>query len=767
VASRILTLAPTAPSAASAEGARPRVPALPPVAPGIALAIDKRGVGFALDAPLACGPLRIGLLESTIIGLRFPVDVSGGLARFRHRRSQLHVLQMEAEWAALETTLARATRGLLSLGVPSVRMSGDASSVRIALLADDPNLVADPRAALVFEATLEADGDDLRIYVHSARSIGAPLPATALAMRATAATLGALANQSGCMFHVPSLGRAAALAAFPAAGVRAPDAHGLRATRLIVGASGMNIRLEREGDGLLPSDRALRAAEEARLAQRGDVASMQGDWVTARREFLTALDRAPHHQGLLRRLAELDTHAGNTRTEVARSWLRELDPKEPLGGLGGALAAQSGDSAEAAAAYLHTASTETDACLATSAWEAAAVHAETETSRIEWLSRALAQSPDRRSARLQRLEAALRIGDLERAKLDLAHLEAACEPAQLYALRMRVGDRLIAVGAAEAARRLFERALRSAPDDAAALLGLGRCFVQVGAIARAATVFKRAIDVAEAQVLPTDDAHLALAGLLADDLGEPGAALARLRRISDDVPAAVAARILESKLRFNLGDFPAMRTAHLRLRMLVQRLQTPTAAEALFAAAELEWRISADAQLAHAHLEIALPFLGNRTAVTALARQLGTALSIRKPSARTEQPAVTPTEQLAPVEHPASVAESDSARVLGAAPIPSRSAEVPLLDTATLRRRVEADPANVTAVRDLAQRLEAEGEWLDLLSLSLARLDEDPGDAIAELVAFKYTALRQLAEDVARPASERELYRTMLTSAQD
>ncbi len=57
--------------------------------PALRLALAKGKIGIELDAPCALGPLSLHELSLWFPGLRFPIDLSGGVPRFRHRRGEL------------------------------------------------------------------------------------------------------------------------------------------------------------------------------------------------------------------------------------------------------------------------------------------------------------------------------------------------------------------------------------------------------------------------------------------------------------------------------------------------------------------------------------------------------------------------------------------------------------------------------------------------------------------------------------------------------
>src|SRR5689334_8754597 len=75
-------------------GAAPRPPEDRPV---LRLAISKGALAIELGEPFALGPIRVTELVIRLSGVRFPVDLSGGVARFRHRRGELARLAVEVQ----------------------------------------------------------------------------------------------------------------------------------------------------------------------------------------------------------------------------------------------------------------------------------------------------------------------------------------------------------------------------------------------------------------------------------------------------------------------------------------------------------------------------------------------------------------------------------------------------------------------------------------------------------------------------------------------
>ncbi|MEO7096901.1 MAG: hypothetical protein ABI175_26820, partial [Polyangiales bacterium] len=104
---------------------RNRVPPPPPTLddePTLQLALGREGIGLEMSAPVDLGTARLVAARAKLVGLRFPLDVSGGVERFRHRRTALDVARIAIEHAAAERWLASMAIGVLSPGAAEVRI---------------------------------------------------------------------------------------------------------------------------------------------------------------------------------------------------------------------------------------------------------------------------------------------------------------------------------------------------------------------------------------------------------------------------------------------------------------------------------------------------------------------------------------------------------------------------------------------------------------------------------------------------------------------
>src|SRR5690606_23581796 len=125
--------------------------------------------------------------------VRFPFDVTGGVAKFRHRRGELERIAVELDARRAARWAEPRLRGLLGAGPCSITIAPRAFGATVTILSTDRGR---PPSALAFELALVAD-PELTIVTHSARGANLPGPATALAIRATSRLLGDVAKREG------------------------------------------------------------------------------------------------------------------------------------------------------------------------------------------------------------------------------------------------------------------------------------------------------------------------------------------------------------------------------------------------------------------------------------------------------------------------------------------------------------------------------------------------------------------------------------------
>ncbi|MDP9001542.1 MAG: hypothetical protein M3O46_15680, partial [Myxococcota bacterium] len=207
---------------------------------GLRLAIGRAGVGIELSRPARLECITITELTATLPGIRFPVDVSGGVPRFRHRRGVLQTLQIELGAREFERWAAPKLCGMVGTRAPEVwvgvRPAGATVCVAAVVEAEEGEYrgaATAPVAPIVaFDVDAIAERDDLVLVVKRARGTDLPATATSIAIACTAALLHGVARRDGAVFVVRGGADMLARALLPRAGARVPDAEGLGWTSL-------------------------------------------------------------------------------------------------------------------------------------------------------------------------------------------------------------------------------------------------------------------------------------------------------------------------------------------------------------------------------------------------------------------------------------------------------------------------------------------------------------------------------------------------------
>jgi tetratricopeptide (TPR) repeat protein len=711
------------------------------------LAIGKDGLGIELARSATFECLDVVELVVRLPNVRFPFDVTGGVAKFRHRRGELERVAVELDTRRAARWAEPRLRGLLGTGRCEVTIAARAFGATITVLSESPHSEArSSLRALAFEVAIVAS-PELALVVHSARGANLPSPATVLALRAMATLLGDLATREGARFLVPRAAARLARTLLPNAGVRAPGGDDV-----VLAGSG-------ESDGVLfvafargPTAPAIPAAatlanEAALLSRTADDARFAGDLERARHHDVATLERAPRHAEVGRRIAEVDAHVGG-RAEAAIATLRAIDRTPYLGQLLGDLLAESGDTTGAVAALLREGERDPSGPVAALCHARAAALATDPADALAWLDVAIARAPMLAELRWDRAARRLVQGRLSDARADFQELEALASGArERFDVLRRAGDIHRTRGLGADAAILYERALLYRPDDPDAVAGLGAAIAAEGRGARGATLLAHAIEIASAQVPPRATAwmDLELARVLGDVLGDRPAAAARLRAIPDAAHEAIDARGLEGRYRAALGDASGASLAFARLRERAGH--EVSALPWLDEAARFEEH-RGELHLAQAHLKAALAIAPQSseldTRYRAVSQRIATATGVR------------PFDELPTVTIPTTFSEP-VAEVPEALPSPEEDEE----RVEALTRTLQGDPTNDAVVDELTTRLTRLGRSMDLLALLSARLEDAPPERRDELLPRHRAVLERLEEE-ARAAGrdgEADLFR--------
>jgi tetratricopeptide (TPR) repeat protein len=741
------------------------------------LAIGRDGLGIELGRPATIGCVTLTELVVSLPGVRFPLDVSGGVSRFRHRRGELRRLAVEVNARAASLWIAPKLRGLLGTLAPDVWIALRRDGATIGIAGRD----ADSARVLAFDVTVDTAGEDVNVSITRARGTGLHAPATELAILAMRSALGKTATREGARFTLPRAITRLARGLLPDAGARAPVVAGVR-WGSSAGHEDTWILHASQGVEASAPEAATRAREANALTRDGDDARATGDLDVARARDVAALERAPRHPELATRIAEIDQAAGG-RAEAALATLAEADhdPGGVPSPLLGELLAEVGDTSAAVAAFARAGEGEPVPALAARSYERAAELVPDALDALVWLDRAVARAPAVARVRWSRVARRLAAGRIEDALADVEHLEAMASGARAkHAVWRRAGEAWRAAGMGASAATLFERALRYVPQDPEALAGLGASLLEearpVAAVpsavsrdaraARGVALLVRAVDLADASGKGDVSGTLRvdLARALAEVLGDRPAAIARVLQVPNGAPQSMEARALEGRWRAALGDVAGASLAFARLRDLAAaRVEeasgavTDVAVRSLLEAADFERSERGDPLAAQRHLAVALRLRPQAADVSSAYREV-CAMSAPAPAApprvRVVQPEVVREREPEPLpdEPNRSAALLGELRFATEAPTSLDPATADAgIDEARAAARVEdlsrilqADPSRDDVVDELASLLIDLGRGLELLALLTARLEDASPERRVQLLPAQRDVLRRL-----------------------
>jgi tetratricopeptide (TPR) repeat protein len=564
------------------------------------LTVTRGALGLELYEPLRLGPLTVSALALTLPGLRFPLDLSGGVPVFRHRRGLLEHAQLEADISTLAKWLSPRLREVIGALSRPVSVWAEAGTIGVGLTGTD--------RALVFDLLWAPVETDARFVVANVRGVGLAGPALGYALRAVDSAVGTLVRRRGRLIQVPGAAALLGRRALPALGARAPVVHHARFGELGVAGDKVAVTLDASFPPPVLEDETVRALELGELVADADHALANGELDSARAQYLSALEQAPLHPEIARQVAEIDLAIGG-RDEAALGILVESTQATSAGWIGARLLAGVGDVEGARSAIADAARGERFAPLAALLWTRLAQLEAYPRDQLRALDQAVACSPALAASRWARLRLRAELGQVEGALADAEHLEAAASDSRArHEVCRRAAGLLLQMGFVKDAGRMFARALRYLPDDAAATAGLARALIEAGRGDRALSLLERAILLSERQGRADPDALLDLASLLADQVGDLPQAVARVRQVPASAARALEARALEGRWRARLGDLVGASLAFGRLREAVELApQTrPDQADWLLEAARFEQDVRHDPVAAERHLAAAL-----------------------------------------------------------------------------------------------------------------------------------------------------------------
>ena len=564
------------------------------------LTVTRGVLGMELYEPIEFGPIDVTRLSLTLPNLKFPLDLSGGVPHFRHRRGELELASLHSSFTRLSQFFGRRVGDVLGPLVRPIAVFARPQGIGVGMVGAGK--------ALAFDLLWVPEERHARFVVSDARGVGLAGAALGFALRALDGVFNGIAERRGRVFLILDVGATLGRVLLPAVGARAPSARRVRFGALSCLGDTLQVELDAT---LLPAQltaAGTRALELAALVSTADDALASGAADQARTGYLAALEQAPRHPELVRLIADIDLQVPD-RAEAALGMVVESLAATHAGLTGAELLWRLGDFDGARHALREAADRESYAPLSALLWCRSAELDPGALERRAALDRAVALAPGLELPRARRFAARLERGDSEGALADAEHLEAMTPGARgKHEKNLSAARAFSAAGFAREARRCFERALRYAPDDARATAGLARALLDAGMRERAATLLARAVALSERSGQPDADALIDLAVVLANDLKDLPQAIARARQVSAASPRHVEARRLEARFRAELGDVAGASLCYGRMREAIELAEPapPHAAEFLLEAAEFELATEQDALAAERHLAIAL-----------------------------------------------------------------------------------------------------------------------------------------------------------------
>lgn len=510
------------------------------------LTVAGGALGLEIYSPVALPPLSTDEISWSLTGLNFPIDLSGGVAKFRHRRGQLQRLALSASIDQLQ-----------AYAQSRLRSTREHRELQLSLWAQETGVgvgVLEPSGALAFDVSWLPAKDDVELLVHRARGSSSDSVPLARALYLAERVFGSTGQRNGRRI---TLGRAAsrvgrALAAL--FGFRAPDARDAQWSGWDASSARVSLSATSLAEEPLLPEGLLGELELASHLTEADTELAQGRLESARRAYLHANAEAPRQRETAELLAQIDCAHG-ARSEAALQTLEEAGGAETFGFVGGLALARAGRQDAAARALESAAAAEPFAPLAAELWAALSSWEPSVARCLDWLNLAVAASPAHARVRWARMETRLSVGNVAGAVADAEHLEAGSVSNRQRGERLcQAGRAVVAAGFTEEGGRLFRRALKYCPQDPQASLGLARALVVAGEAKRAVQLLHQAVEHADQQGQACHAARLDLARALAGRLGDHPQAIARVREVPPHAEEYLQAKALEGHWRRVLGD---------------------------------------------------------------------------------------------------------------------------------------------------------------------------------------------------------------------
>lgn len=587
----------------------------------LSLTADRGRLGLELNTAVEIGPLHVERLVLVFGNLRFPVDLSGGVPAFRHRRGELQRITLSVALEQLKRWVTPRLRSALGSLERPVDLWLTETGIGFGWVG--------PSSAITGDLYWAPFGDTARLVLANARGANLREPVLTIALRAIDSVLSGYFERRGRVWMSPHVGRRIARSLLPAAGARVPSDTGVNFGILSYEGGSARTHLDVQLTEPTLAPEVVHALELANLVAAADDALVHGNLYPARQEYLRALECAPRQRELVLSVAEIDL-LSEGREDSTLGLLTDALPAVAAGPVGAELLYRTGDELAAVEALDAAVRAEPYAPLRAQLLVRKATLEKDTGSRLVALDAAVATAPAIQNVRWARLEARVDRGDAAGALEDATFLESTAPGVNArFQVWMRCGSALQRAGWARQSAKCFERALRYCPEDSEAAIALAKAFLDLQQPMRAVSLLERAIEKHDQTTPDFAEGLVMLARILAGEVNDIPGAIARVRQVPSGTVFATEARALEAKWRYSLGDIAGASAAWARMRESIESgVVKDSAVTWLREASDFERDVRRDLACAERHLAAALRLSPQSEALSASYRELTAALSV-------------------------------------------------------------------------------------------------------------------------------------------
>ncbi|MET0794718.1 MAG: hypothetical protein ABW061_24580, partial [Polyangiaceae bacterium] len=162
------------------------------------LTVTRGVLGIELYEPIEFGPLDVTRLALTLPNLKFPLDLSGGVPHFRHRRGELEHATLKSGLTRLARFFEQRAGDVLGTLVRPVALFARGQGVGVGMVGEG--------RALAFDLLWVPEERHVRFVVSDARGVGLAGAALGFALRALDGVFAGIGERRGRVITILDAG---------------------------------------------------------------------------------------------------------------------------------------------------------------------------------------------------------------------------------------------------------------------------------------------------------------------------------------------------------------------------------------------------------------------------------------------------------------------------------------------------------------------------------------------------------------------------------